>query len=61
MKLCLIYNFAQHYRTDIFQLISETFNCDFLFGDSMADVKKMDYSLLSGKVIETHTKHIFGE
>ena len=60
MKLCLIYNFAQHYRTDIFQLISETFNCDFLFGDSMADVKKMDYSLLRGKVIETHTKHIFG-
>lgn len=24
MKLCLIYNFAQHYRTDIFKLIFAT-------------------------------------
>lgn len=60
MKLCLIYNFAQHYRTSIFKLMSEKFDCDFLFGDSMVDVKKMDYSLLKGKVTETHTKYVIG-
>lgn len=58
--MSLIYNFAQHYRTDIFKLISKEFDCDFVFGDSMSDVKKMDYSLLHGKVKETHTKRIFG-
>lgn len=60
MKLCLIYNFAQHYRTEIFKLMSETFDCDFVFGDSMSDVKKMDYALLQGNVTETHTKRFFG-
>ena len=59
-RLCLIYNFAQHYRTEIFQLIGETFDCDWLFGDSMGDVKKMDYSLLHGNVKETHTRRLFG-
>lgn len=59
-KLCLIYNFAQHYRTSIFQLIDQTFECDFVFGDSMEDVRKMDYSLLRGHVKETHTKRLWG-
>ena len=54
MKLCLIYNFAQHYRANIFTLIDKEFDCDFVFGDSMVDVKKMDYSLLGGKVTENH-------
>lgn len=60
MKLCLIYNFAQHYRANIFKLISEEFDCDFVFGDSMSDVKKMDYSILRGNVTETHTKRLVG-
>lgn len=60
MKLCLIYNFAQHYRTCIFKMISEEFDCDFVFGDSMSDVKKMDYSILRGDVTETHTKQLLG-
>lgn len=60
MKLCLIYNFAQHYRTSIFKMISEEFDCNFVFGDSMSDVKKMDYNLLRGNVTETHTKRLFG-
>ena len=29
--------------------MSEKFDCDFLFGDSMSDVKKMDYGVLKGK------------
>lgn len=60
MKLCLIYNYAQHYRTNIFSLMDKEFDVDFLFGDSMGDVKKMDYSILHGKVMETHTIHLFG-
>lgn len=58
MKLCLIYNYAQHYRTSIFKLIDKEFDCNFVFGDSMGDVKKMDYSLLKGKVTEIHNKQI---
>lgn len=60
MKLCLIYNYAQHYRASIFKLISKVFDCDFVFGDSMDDVKKLDYTILSGEVVETHTKRLTG-
>ena len=52
MKLCLIYNFAQHYRTNIFTLMDKEMNVDFVFGDTMGDVKKMDYSLLRHSVME---------
>ncbi len=60
MKLCLIYNYAQHYRTSIFKLIDQEFDCDFVFGDSMGDVKKMNYSLLKGYVEEVHNKWFGG-
>lgn len=60
MKLCIIYNFAQHYRTNIFTLIDKTFNCGWVFGDAMSDVKKMDYALLKGRVTESHTKRLLG-
>lgn len=59
-RLCVIYNFAQHYRTSIFTLMDKELHCDFVFGDSMGDVRKMDYSLIKGKVTETHTKRICG-
>ena len=60
MKLCLIYNFAQHYRTSIFKLIDEEYDCDFFFGDRYLNVKKMDYSVLKGRVTEGSIKHIGG-
>ena len=44
--ICLIYNFAQHYRTNIFTLMDKELSIDFVFGDKYLDVKKMDYSLL---------------
>jgi glycosyltransferase involved in cell wall biosynthesis len=47
MKICLIYNFAQHYRAEIFSLLDKELDVDFYFGDKMDDVKKMDYSLLN--------------
>lgn len=57
-KLCLIYNYAQHYREEIFQLIDNEYDCDFYFGDKYLDVKKMNYALLKGKVTEVHNGKI---
>lgn len=56
-KVCLIYNYAQHYRTNIFTLLDSNLNIDFYFGDKMGDVKKMDYSLLKN-VKEVKNKKI---
>lgn len=58
MKLCIIYNFAQHYRSEIFTLLDKEYDCDFYFGDKYLDIKKMDYSLLKGKVTEVHNGKI---
>ena len=60
LNLCLIYNYAQHYRTSIFKLIDQEYDCDFFFGDSYLNVKKMDYSLLRGRVTEVAIKRIGG-
>lgn len=59
MKLCQIYNFAPHYRTEIYVKIAQTFDTDFIFGKSVADIKKANYDLLDAKVIETEiiSKH----
>lgn len=55
-KLCLIYNFAQHYRTNIFLLMDKELKCDFVFGDKMGDVKKLDYSILENFKKEVKNK-----
>lgn len=60
MKICLIYNFAQHYRTNIFTLLDQQLDIDFVFGEKYLNVKKMDYSLLHHKVTEVKTKELFG-
>ena len=53
MKLCQIYNFAPHYRTEIYVRIAQTFDTDFVFGKSVEDIKKANYELLDADVIET--------
>ena len=58
MKCCLIYNFAQHYRTNIFTLMDQNMDIDFYFGDKYLNVKKMDYSLLNHKVTEVRNKRL---
>lgn len=58
MKLCLIYNSAAHYRTEIFTLISETFDCDFVFGKSLDDIKQMDTNKLQGQVFKVDNRII---
>lgn len=52
MRVCIIYNFAQHYRRNIFSLMDQTMNVDFYFGDHYLNVEKMDYSVLHHKVTE---------
>ena len=52
MKICQIYNFAPHYRAPIYSLLSKEFDTDFVFGRLMGDIKKMDYDLLRGNVLE---------
>ena len=58
MKLLLIYNFAQHYRTNIFKLIDQEFDCDYVFGEAYLNIKEMDYSQLKGNVMKVTSKHI---
>lgn len=59
-KICLIYNFAQHYRSSIFQLLDQQLYIDFVFGEEYLNIKKMDYSLLQHKVTEVKTKPLIG-
>ncbi|MBR5920589.1 MAG: glycosyltransferase family 4 protein [Bacteroidales bacterium] len=60
MKLCVIYNFAAHYRAPVFVEIDQSFDCDWYFGKSNDDIKKMDYSLLRGCVTELDNKRLLG-
>lgn len=56
--ICLIYNYAQHYRTNIFTLLDQNLAIDFVFGDRYLNVKKMDYSLLHHKVSEVKNVYL---
>lgn len=58
MEVVLIYNFAQHYRANIFTLMDQNMDVDFVFGDHYLNVKKMDYSLLKHKVTEVKNCHM---
>lgn len=59
-NICLIYNFAQHYRTNIFTLLDQQLDIDFVFGNEYLNIKKMDYQLLNHKVTEVKTKQLIG-
>lgn len=54
MKLLQHDNMAPHYRSAMYQLMDKEIGCDFCFGDKVGDIKKMDYSVLNGKVTELH-------
>jgi len=55
-KLCLIGNYAPHYRTNIFMLMDKELKCDFFTGDKLGDIKKMDHSLLENFKKEVQNK-----
>lgn len=59
MKLCIIYNFGAHYRQRIFKLMDDIFDCEWYFGKSNQDIKKMDYSIFKGTITEVKTKKIW--
>ena len=56
MKILYLDNVATHYRKAIFLLMDNTFQVDYLFGESLGDIKQMDTSLLKGHVKKTKTK-----
>ena len=58
-KTCLIYNYAQHYRKGIFELLDKELKIDFYFGDKMQDVKKLDYNNLKGFKKELNNISLF--
>ena len=60
MRICLTYNSAAHYRKAIFLLIDKSFDCDYVFGKSLGDIKQMDTSLLRGKVTKVDNKQWHG-
>ncbi|MBK8852985.1 MAG: glycosyltransferase family 4 protein [Saprospiraceae bacterium] len=59
-KTVAILNFAPVYRKTIYLLMEDKLGCDFYFGDkTLADVKKLDYSLFSNKVNELKFVRLF--
>lgn len=50
-KLCLIYNFAQRYRTAIFSAIDKQWECEWYFGKNTTDIKGMDISVLKNATV----------
>lgn len=60
LKICCIFNFGPHYRLSIYQKLEEQFDCSFYFGNkTFSKVKKLDYSLVKGKVEELKFIHLF--
>lgn len=59
-RLCLIYNFAQRYRTAIFTGIDREWDCEWYFGRNTTDIKGMDISLLKN-ANEVDNKSIKGD
>ena len=60
MKLYQIYNSAPHYRTSIFLLIDQTWQCDYVFGEKLGDIRQMDTSQLRGKVAKVRNRKLWG-
>ncbi|MBD1431818.1 glycosyltransferase [Sphingobacterium sp. DN00404] len=59
-KVCCIFNYAPHYRTEIYKKMSEEFECDFFFGTSGdGKIEKMDYVLITTNVKELSTIKLF--
>ena len=51
-RICILYNYAQHYRAGIFKLLDKEIDCDFFFGYENDDIEKMNINLLNNPVGE---------
>ena len=59
-KICCSFNFAPHYREDIYLLMDKELNCEFYFGNrTYAKIKKMDYSKFISPLEELKFKEFF--
>lgn len=61
MKLLNIYKSAPHYRASIYRLISQNYDCDFIFGQGVDGIKQMDTTRLNGNVTITENKYVIGK
>ena len=59
MKLCIVYNFAQLYRQPIFQLIDQTWCCDWYFGRNTTDIKGIEDGVLQNATY-VDNRHLIG-
>lgn len=57
--LCIIYNFAQLYRTAIFKAIDEEWKCQWFFGENTTDIKSMNKGILK-KEHYVSNNHLIG-
>lgn len=58
MKICQIYNSAAHYRESIFSLMDLEFDCDYVFGEALGDIKQMDTSKLRGAITKVRNRFL---
>ncbi|MDU1889873.1 MAG: glycosyltransferase [Dysgonomonas sp.] len=58
-NLCCIFNFAAHYRSSIYHLIDDELKADFYIGDSVGQLKAMNYHSLKGYKRSLKNVHLF--
>lgn len=56
MKLSLIFNIAPYYRKRIYQLIDNSYDCNWFFGENKSNIKSMDLNLLKHVTIGQNHK-----
>jgi glycosyltransferase involved in cell wall biosynthesis len=60
MKITCLFNYASHYRKEIFLEIEDALKCNFYFGDIDKDrIRKIDYSIFKNKIVELKTKTLW--
>ena len=60
-NICLILNYAPHYREEIFLLLDKELNCEFYFGNkTFGDIKKMEYAKFNSEIKELCFQKLFG-
>lgn len=59
-KICCFFNFASHYREEIYLKMEKELDADFYFGDiENGKIEKIDYRLFKRKINEFHTIRLF--
>lgn len=59
-KICCFFNYASHYREEIYLKMEKELDANFYFGDvENGKIKKTDYQLFKGKIKELHTIRLF--